>query len=788
MRRTQTLSRRSTRPEIAGRRARSIAAALRAAVVGAWPLVALAGFVALPSTSSFAQAPGPETFAVQPRTPVELWGAVDYLVRTGQAPAAMPYLRQFLAGEPTDSTWLDIRDRFGEASILRLQDIPQTRKVAVRLLGRLADAERRAATAPGRLEATIASLEKSPEERAFAQQRLREAGPYAVPALTQALSDKDLSESNRQILRDTLQTLDDRAVPPMAAAVLAAGPQAEAMANALGTIRDARAMAALVALESNPKADPAARQAARAAIARISGVPFDDRPQAAKNLLVAQSRNYRLGRIRFPGDRVTYWTAEGGEIRPVTAPRREAERYFAASFAQAARAIAPDDAEVRSMSAAIAIDDEVERKGLDAFPGETPSEDLKLALASGPANLSRVLDEAIADREYPLAAATAGALGKAIKGEVLTGPGGKSRPAVGPGETTPTAQAGDGAAVARTLAGSGNRPHALVRALSAPDPRVRFAAARALVDLAPSAPFLGSGKVVPTLAYFAGSRPERHAVVIDGNIARGGQLGGMLESIGYSPLMAITGAEGFQLAASSASVELVFIDPSLVQGAWRLNDTLTNLRADARTANLPTFVVGPLGLADEVEHAIDGFRDAQFLVTPASPTILRRLLDRPAAGLTAAPLTDADREAYAAESAAMLARLGEGQGGPFRSDLSQAIPALIRGLNANATAEPAARALSFLPAVEAQRSLAEATLDPSRSPERRAGLAEALATSMGRYGNLLAPDEGARLDQLRAEAAGSPLGDTLERVVQAMKARQLADGRGRGSSKLPARP
>ncbi|WZO98546.1 hypothetical protein EP7_000126 [Isosphaeraceae bacterium EP7] len=784
MRRTQTLSRRTTKPETARRRARSIAAAIRAAVAGAWPLVALAGFAAMSPSSSFAQAPGPETFAVQPQTPIELWGAVDYLVRTEQAPAALPYLRQFLASEPSDATWLDIRDRFGEASILRLQDAPETRAQAPKLLGRLADAERRAVTAPGRLEAAIDSLEKSPEERAFAQQRLREAGPYAVPLLAQALAKDGLGDETRQVLKDALNALDDRAVPPMAAAALAAGPQAEALADAIGKIRDARALAALVALESNPKADPAARQAARTAIVRITGVAFDARPQAAKNLLVGQSRNYRLGRIRFPGERVTYWTADGTEIKPVTAPRREAERHFATAFALAARAIAPDDADVRSLSTAIAIEDEVERSGLAAFPGEAPSDDLKLALASGPANLSRVLDEAIADREYPLAAATAGALGKAIKGEVLAGPGGKS----GPAEVTPTAQAIDRAAVARTLAGSGSRPHALVRALSAPDPRVRFAAARALVDLSPSAPFLGSGKVVPTLAYFAGSRPERHAVVIDGNIARGGQLGGMLESIGYSPLMAITGAEGFRLAASSSSVELVFIDPSLVQGAWRLNDTLTNLRADARTANLPAFVVGPLGMSDEVEHALDGFRDAQFLVTPASPTILRHLLDRPVAGLTPAPLTTADRVAYAAESAAMLARLGEGQSGPFRADLPQAIPALVRGLNAYEIAVPAAKALAFLPTVEAQRSLAEALLDPARSPERRAGLAEALATSLGRYGNLLAPDQGARLDQLRAEAAGSPLGDALRQVVESMKARQLADGRGQGSAKKPARP
>jgi hypothetical protein len=39
-----------------------------------------------------AQAPGPELFAKEPRTSLELWDAVDYLLRTNQAKKALPYL------------------------------------------------------------------------------------------------------------------------------------------------------------------------------------------------------------------------------------------------------------------------------------------------------------------------------------------------------------------------------------------------------------------------------------------------------------------------------------------------------------------------------------------------------------------------------------------------------------------------------------------------------------------------------------------------------------------------
>ncbi len=45
---------------------------------------------------------------------------------------------------------------------------------------------------------------------------------------------------------------------------------------------------------------------------------------------------------------------------------------------------------------------------------------------------------------------------------------------------------------------SGGRPHPLVEALVAPGRRVQFAAAQALVELAPDRPFPGSSRVVPS--------------------------------------------------------------------------------------------------------------------------------------------------------------------------------------------------------------------------------------------------------------------------------------------------
>ena len=77
-----------------------------------------------------AQAPGPELFAKEPRTPLELWDAIDYLLRSNQAKKALPYIDRFMKSKPDDATLIAIRNRYGPGSILRLSDDAVTRPFA----------------------------------------------------------------------------------------------------------------------------------------------------------------------------------------------------------------------------------------------------------------------------------------------------------------------------------------------------------------------------------------------------------------------------------------------------------------------------------------------------------------------------------------------------------------------------------------------------------------------------------------------------------------------------------
>ena len=94
---------------------------------------------------------GPELFAKEPRTPLELWDAIDYLLRTNQAKKALPYLDKFVKSQPNDVTLITIRNRYGPGSILRLSDDALTRPFAKPLSEAMVAAARKYASRPDRI-------------------------------------------------------------------------------------------------------------------------------------------------------------------------------------------------------------------------------------------------------------------------------------------------------------------------------------------------------------------------------------------------------------------------------------------------------------------------------------------------------------------------------------------------------------------------------------------------------------------------------------------------------------
>ena len=729
----------STRPEVQSIGLRAITIFLALVATGA-------------GTTAFAQPPGPELFAKDPRTPIELWDAIDYLLRTNQAKKALPFLDKFLKSKPDDATLIAIRNRFGPASVLQLNDHDATRPFAQSVAEAMIAAAHRHATQPERIARFIAELTKTPDEQDYGVRHLREAGPDAIPYLVEALAQPDLSADDRRLIIRNMGRLDRSVIPPLVAVLDCPDPALAAdAATVLGLIGAKEATPFLTFPAASAQTPVALRAAAQAAIARLTGHPFKSEPRTAAQQLTSTVWRYHRHQVDFPAGPVVVWEWNNDRKAPVSreVPRSEAEAIIGLRLARQALQLDPNNRDAQVAQLSLALEKDVEKVGFTNYPAKDDPT-FKAAIASGPSIMAEVLKIAIADGKTDLAAVATIAL----------------------------AQVTDRGALSST-----SRPHPLVDALYAPGRRVQFAAARALVNLAPTAPFPGSSRVAPTLARFAINQPSPRAVVIDGNPNRGSQLAGFLINLGYDSEVELTGSRGFTAAAESADVELILISYDLFRTGWGVHDTLTNLSADSRTRAIPIFIYGPLDVQYKRPNLAYDYPGIKFVVQPADPEMLKKQLT----GLPA-PFSDQERVGYAQEASALLARIATDRQGPLAASLTTVEAALSVALFRAQTSAAAATVLADIPDPDAQRSLAAVALDPSQPVDLRKQSASRLAHSIKRFGPLISASQESRLAATVAEETDPNLRPELLAVVDALRHAPQAGSQETPPSPVPATP
>ncbi len=429
-----------------------------------------------------AQAPGVELFAKEPKTPLELWDAIDYLLRSGQVKKALPFLDKFQKSNPDDATWNVIWNRYGPASVLSLGDDPATRQYVAPFSEAMAAAHRKIATDPKRIEGFVASLTRSREEQDYAVRGLRRAGADAIPFLIKAVSRPGIKAEDREQIWKNIGRLDLTAVPPLVAVLDSpdAGLAANA-ATALASIGDSRAIPYLTFPAAAPTTAPALREAARAAIARLTGLPFEDQRRTPVEVLTDAAWQFHRHQVDLGPEPVAIWTWDEAQAAPTSrnVPRTEAEAILGSRFAHDALTLAPGDRRARSVQLSLPIEKAIEKAGFTQYIAQAQDQpELKTAKSEGPAFVAAMLKAAIADGKTDLAAVIVSALGSVTNEQALA---------------------------------ATRRPHPLVDALYSPGRRLQFAAAQAIVKLAPKSAFPGAARVVPTLARFIGadSAPRR---------------------------------------------------------------------------------------------------------------------------------------------------------------------------------------------------------------------------------------------------------------------------------------
>lgn len=103
----------------------------------------------------------------------------------------------------------------------------------------------------------------------------------------------------------------------------------------------------------------------------------------------------------------------------------------------------------------------------------------------------------------------------------------------------------------------------LLRAVSAPDLGVRFAAARALTILGPRNSYAGQSRVLDTLLDAATSTGEVRAVVADPRAARRQELAAAVASLGYAPQTVARGRDAVVAVRDDCDVRLVVLAADL---------------------------------------------------------------------------------------------------------------------------------------------------------------------------------------------------------------------------------
>lgn len=691
---------------------------------------------------------GAEQFAKNPETPSELWEAADYLVRVGRSDQAAAFIQRFLESNPRDETLLQIRDRYGVGSILRLEDQPLTKGLGVEVIGRIREAAARTARDPERLQRLAGLLAATAEERVIALEGLRPSGSYAIAPILQVAADPGMKPEQRSAVLESLGALDRRALPALTALLDASDDSlAAAAARALGRIGDPRAIPFLVAAVSGAGTD---RADLLVAASQALGLLKGGTAAAADPVraLTDEARRYLTGAYTFPEGPVEVWRWDtvSNAPAPQAMPADEAASTLGLKFAQQARALRPDDRMAGVVCLALLVDQATRKAGVAGFLADSQSETLKQARAAGPEMLSDVLNLAIAGRHWDVATVVATLLGEAAA---------PSRP---------------GGPEAGQIVNLTPPPHALVKALGAPDRRTQFAAARALVQLDPPAAFPGSSQVVPVLSRFLLPYSATRAIVIDGNIHRGNELAAELKTLGFETEVFNDGPGGFDAANRLGDVELVFIEPTAIQGPWRLPDLLANLRADARTAGLPVLLHG---LTEDIGRRMLLYTTTdpltEYLIVPPDPGALgvqiRRIMDR-----LKAPrgLEDGERQELARSAAELLAEVAGRPRGAFVQDLPKAEAALASTLRTARLGSSSSATLAVVPTVDAQRDLAELALDPSRPRSVRVEAATRLAASLKRFGPLLTDSQERRLAQALDTESDAELRTAFVAAIRAM--------------------
>lgn len=671
----------------------------------------------------------------KPETPEQLMQAVVQLTDLGQAASAKGYLDQLLKANPNDELILKLRDQYGPAAFLRLANNKALQPQSVTLLNKMEKAFRAYATDPARINALINDLSGTPTQREIAIIQLKSAGEIVAPPILKQLSQSEDPARNDE-LTFALTQLGEPVVEPLIAALRA--PQEKIRKIAADVLGDLARPADALYLwnpafsQSQPQS---VQVAARLALAKILGKnprkTYElNRHEAQLVLKNAALHLYQKHEAKSETESVWVWDNTAQTVVKKQLPAQEVNLIEGLRLAKEALEMSPDKQDVQTLYLAMALALEAYQVGWNQPLPEGPGTAFNLALLSGPSAVSRVLALAMKQGHTPSALAALKALGQ-----------------IG----------------SRTLLHEQLDKHSsLIAALNYPDRRVQFAAATAILQLDPAKPFPGATRVISILTRALQGEGTQAAIVVDTSIPRGQTMAGIFHELGYDTTPVQTGMAGFKAATARMDIEFIALEYNISR--WGLSQTIANLRADSRTANIPIIIYGPLRLQNKIEHSTRYYPLVKYIVESQNTDDVGNQIKPFLNSMKTPELTGKLRSEYRAAALYWLSHIASSQ----RTNIYNLKPAekpLLDLVSDRNLASNALITLGAIPTRSAQADLVQVITTPTFAADVREIAALQLAFHIQKFGVLVDSMQVAELQKAYQAAKDPKLNTALASVM-----------------------
>ncbi|MCH7988270.1 MAG: hypothetical protein IID46_03865, partial [Planctomycetes bacterium] len=517
---------------------------------------------------------------IEPKTPAGFFKAAVLMHKLARPNLARQYLQKLIDANPDDATLLKMRDAFGPADFLRLNNDKKLRPLSSDLHKRVNALYRKRGADPKFIDRLLQSLMTgSVDDREIAMITLQNTGPIVIPRMLKlaAASKSSLQSAN---LQEALIRMGTPAVDPLIASLDAPSDKSRIASLAVLARIGGRETVPFLWYSAFSKSQSIGVQtAAKQALSRIYQTPLKTVEQMTPANVAAELKRIAIEHFRRDfkwtvglDRKVELWsfntekqTVERSRVAPTAA-----SLYLGTRFAKQALDLSSENRESQALFLAMALAASADPKWEQPLP-TGPGTAHDMALRSGAEVVAAALQISLKNSNASAAIAALVVLRQvAAKGIVIR--------------------------QSRTQS-------PLLAALNYPDIRVQMAAATTVLHIDPDSPFRGSHRIVAILARSLNDGGSSRAIVVHANLPKARAIGGFLNDMGFTSQTVQTGRAGFLAAAERGDVDLIVLDTNTIR--WSLSQTVANLRADARTAGIPIAVYGPLNLRERILSHLD---------------------------------------------------------------------------------------------------------------------------------------------------------------------------------------